>query len=123
MKNMTAKRWLLVAAAVVLLLAAGVAHYRVKYGSPLPQGHVVLWDVEITEVFTHDNEGGSLHILKDGAPKGINLQRSTRIYDKDGKRIPIERLAVGQHINAYVSSTVFYEPYDTYVECYRIFVR
>ncbi len=121
MKNKTTKRWLFAGIATILLLTVGMLYFTASHETSHFKDYVVLDDVEITEIFIYE-KFASLEVLMDEEPKGITLQLSTDIYDQNGKHIFVENLEVGQHIKAYVNPTMQYEPYDTYMVTYKIFL-
>lgn len=122
MKNKTVKRRLLIGIVLVLLIAAGLTYYfTVIY---LPPNRLVLEDAEIVEVHIFDDVAyDSLEIMRNGKHEEITIRSSTKIYDRNGKRISVEGLEVGQHITANVENLMQYEPWNTYLTCHKIVVQ
>ena len=77
-------------------------------------------EAEITGISLPEKGYPSLTVLDGEEPKGIILQKETRIFSPEGKNIPITDLHEGQKIRATVGPDVMYEPYDTYLRCYKI---
>lgn len=121
-----AKRWPLVLTCVgivfALLIAAGLTYYfTVIY---LPPNRLVLEDAEIIKVHIFDDVSyDSLEIMRNGKHEEITIRSSAKIYDRNGKRISIGELEVGQHITANVENLMQYEPWNTYLTCYKIVVQ
>ena len=77
-------------------------------------------EAEITGISLPEKGYPSLTVLDGTGTKGIILQKETRIFSSEGKNIPITDLHEGQTIRATVGPDVMYEPYDTYLRCYKI---
>lgn len=84
-----------------------------------PPARLVL-EAEITGISLPEKGYPSLTVLEGEEPKGIILQKETRVFSPEGKNIPITDLREGQKIRATVGTDVMYEPYDTHLRCYKI---
>lgn len=122
MKNMTAKRWLLIGIVVVLAATGLVYYFTVIREASLPEKsekHVLLLeDAEIIEI-----HGRVLEVMRNGKRESIVIRPWTEIYDQHAMPVYRRDLSVGQHISAIVENEVQHEPWNKYVTCYQIFTR